>query len=94
MTSTQTIFTQIMDERRRQDEKWGEQNILNPEWLAVITEELGEVAEAVLQHRFSPKEQVRANGLEDLRCELVQVAAVAVAWVEALDRQEAPDDAG
>lgn len=87
MTKTQIILTQILDERRRQDDKRGEQNIANSEWLAVIAEEIGKVAEAVLQHRFSPNEQVQANGLEDLRCELIQAAAVAVAWVECLDRQ-------
>lgn len=41
--------------------------------LTVLTEELGEVARAILEGR----------GLRD---ELVQVAAVAVAWIEALDK--------
>lgn len=42
--------------------------------LAVLTEELGEVARAVLDE----------EPLEDLRGELIQVAAVAVAWAEGI----------
>jgi NTP pyrophosphatase (non-canonical NTP hydrolase) len=43
-------------------------------WLAVLTEELGEVANALIEH-----------GPVHLREELVQVAAVACAWIAALD---------
>lgn len=53
------------------------------ERLAVLTEEVGEVARAVLEHM----ELVNDLGDTDLRKELVQVAAVAVAWIEALDKE-------
>jgi hypothetical protein len=54
--------------------------------LRVLTEELGEVAQAIdclerPQHHAATVKQLR-NGLKD---ELVQVAAVAVAWLEALE---------
>lgn len=44
--------------------------------LRVLMEEVGEVAEAL-----DPKD---ANTKRDLRAELTQVAAVAIAWLEAL----------
>ena len=45
----------------------------HPVKVAVLTEEVGEVARAALEH-----------DTDGLRLELVQVAAVAVAWLEAL----------
>lgn len=52
--------------------------------LAVLTEELGEVARAV-QERSGAVSDVH---LLDLKRELVQVAAVAVAWFERLDKAD------
>ena len=77
------IFAAIEDERARQAEKWaGEHDwgigdcssdLVNPSVkAAVLAEECGEVARAAL------------DGTMDLRDELVQVAAVAVAWLEGL----------
>lgn len=77
------IYAAIDAERDRQGEKWNR----NHAWghgdcssqlvapivkAAVLTEECGEVCRAVL------------DGAPNLREELVQVAAVAVAWLEAL----------
>jgi NTP pyrophosphatase (non-canonical NTP hydrolase) len=52
-------------------------------WLAILTEEVGEVAKAILEGAEG------ALDVEPLRRELVQVAAVAVAALEALEKQEA-----
>ena len=78
------VFDAIDAERVRQGEKWShwhrwgygdcsQQGLLLPVKVAVLTEEVGEVARAVLD---GDKDQLRA--------ELVQVAAVAVAWLESL----------
>jgi hypothetical protein len=48
----------------------------DPRWLAVLTEEVGEVARAVLD--YEPRLAMRD--------ELVQVAAMACAWADALKR--------
>lgn len=77
-------FNLIEDERRRQSRKWaakhswGEgdcssRDVAETVKVAVLTEEVGEVARAVLDRKPG-----------DLRNELVQVAAVAVAWLEAM----------
>lgn len=95
------VLSEIAVERRRQDAKFGEQN--HPDgtgfagtardadlarleckrqfaegtgtWLDILNEE---VAEA-----YAEKDPAK------LRAELVQVAAVAVAWIEAIDRRPA-----
>lgn len=93
MTTRAKVFALIADERDHQQTKWGGPH----HWgngdcssatvaaasqagdtasllrLAVLTEELGEVARAVHE-----------RDLDGLAKELVQVAAVAVAWREAL----------
>jgi len=62
----------VLAERKMQVEKWGDhRNMTNFEWLAVIVEEVGEVARAMLQN----------EGTRIIH-ELIQVAAVAVAWAE------------
>lgn len=67
-------------ERARQDGKWGEQNHWPSWYYLILAEEVGEVAKAILEHRE-----------DEVRAELVQVAAVAVAMIESLDRDNAHD---
>lgn len=76
------ILREVEAERYKQDAKWGEQNHTPAEWLAVLTEEVGEVAQEVLRHRFG------GRSLRSYREELIQVAAVAVAMAECLDRDK------
>jgi hypothetical protein len=96
------VLAEIADERDRQDAKWGEQN--HPDgtghqgdrvmsdylrtrcqrrfeqgagtWRDILQEEMGEAY----------AESEPAN----LRSELIQLAAVVVAWVEAIDRRSRP----
>jgi len=78
--SINRAYESIVTERLEQHEQWGDQSG-HPDtvWLAILTEEVGEAAQAVLHNRFEGK----AAGT--LRDELVQVAAVAMAWIEAVD---------
>lgn len=113
---TVELLGEVLDERRRQDATWGEQdhpslhrsilgrNARDPEgmaaeygiptadrarhrcqlkaragvvtWADILIEEVAEVVEAGVLH-----------GEQALRGELVQVAAVAVAWIECIDRR-------
>jgi len=66
MTTT-AVLAEIVTERARQDDKWGEQHHTDFVWHAILAEEVGEVAEAILEGRQA-----------DVRRELIQVAAVAV----------------
>lgn len=78
-----SIFDGIRAERERQDYKFGAQDHDDMTWSAILTEEVGEVAQAALEARF--------NGAEPgaVREELIQCAAVCVAWIECLDRRAA-----
>ena len=69
------ILSAIRDERARQNAKWGEQNHTPERWLAILSEETGETARAIVEF-----------DLVSYRAELVHVAAVAVAAIESLDR--------
>lgn len=84
---TASIWADILAERARQAEKWNHSHywghgdcsssdVALEVKAAVLMEECGEVARAVLD--VSP--------MSDLRAELVQVAAVAVAMIEWIDR--------
>jgi NTP pyrophosphatase (non-canonical NTP hydrolase) len=76
---TMRVLKHVIDERRLQDAKWGSQRQLPPEvWLAILTEKVGEVAEQILEARAGNAD------VRDLRNELIQVAAVATTWLEAL----------
>lgn len=73
-----SVLNEVETERWRQEGKWGEQNHDSPLYLTIMVEEVGEVAKAILEHRR-----------QEVRAELVQVAAVAVAMIECIDRNPA-----
>lgn len=81
---TNSVLSEVQEERRRQDEKWGEQNHTPPEWLSILGEEFGEVCKAVCEAHFSGYEST--GNWENYRTELIQLAEVATAMVECLDR--------
>ena len=75
------IFHEILNERDRQETKWHEAPGVWPcdatTKLAVLAEEFGEVARGVLE-----------RDAENVREELVQVAAVCMKWLEAFDADQ------
>lgn len=77
----------INAERDRQNAKWGEQNHQVEWWLAILMEEVGELAQAIIETHFDNGEQERLKGgIQNIRQEAVQCAAVAVAMIECIDR--------
>jgi NTP pyrophosphatase (non-canonical NTP hydrolase) len=71
------IYKEIKQERKSQNKKWGEQNHKPEKWLAILGEEYGEACKSAIEFDKS-----------SYRKELIQVAAVAVAAIENLDRGE------
>jgi NTP pyrophosphatase (non-canonical NTP hydrolase) len=55
----------------------------DPAWLPVLVEEVGEVARALCDHRHLKLDTQRLA--DNLRDELIQVAAMATAWIDAID---------
>lgn len=80
------IFREINEERNRQDAKWGEQNHKPIEWIAILTEKVGEVAKEVVDFHFNDNKEVANCQIHKYREELIQVAAVTVSMIECLDR--------
>lgn len=80
MTKTKGILDEVFEERLNQDLEWGVQNHSATDWLVILAEEFGEVAKEACEIRFNRIDPA------NYRAELIQVAAVAVAAIEALDR--------
>lgn len=77
-TNQEWIMEEVYLERRRQDSKWGANRpISTTPYLAILMEEIGEAATDTF-----------AGTLDTLRAELIQVAAVAIAWIEAIDQEQ------
>ena len=78
------IIDEIIYERERQDQKWGEQDHDLATWCLILGEEVGEVNQAVLENRFATGKY----SIDDVKKELIQVAAVAVSMLESINRQQ------
>ncbi len=82
--SLEAVLLAIRTERARQDVKWGSHRKHPDEvWLAILMEEVGEAAAAALEQRHGIGTDA------DLAGELIQVAAVAVCWMEAIHERNA-----
>ncbi len=78
----------ILAEREKQDDKWGEQNHNPYIYLAILVEEIGELAQSILHTQFGGDMGNDKGGLYHLRKEAIHTAAVAMAIVECLDRDK------
>jgi len=79
-----TGLRDVLAERKRQDVKWGEQNHDPITYLAILMEEVGELAQAALHQRFGGDSGKDRSA--EVRTEAIHSAAVALAIVECLDR--------
>ena len=75
-TPMERVFDEIRTERKKQFEKWGDQKHNDFVWLAILTEEVGELAETILHDQFGGYAAGKAKE------ELLHIAAVAVQWLE------------
>jgi NTP pyrophosphatase (non-canonical NTP hydrolase) len=94
-SSTEGVLQDVLAERQRQIESWGmtkgdcaQPSTPDTRRLGILTEEVGEVAELVNDDGII-SDRPRAVVVKDLYEELIQVAAVAVAWCEGLTREAA-----
>ncbi len=80
------VFYEVFRARVKAHEKHGDQSIeataaRSSRWLSILVEEVGEVAH-----------ELTYDAKGSLRAELIDVLAVASAWVDALDRDTARRD--
>lgn len=100
-TPTRKVLREVGKERRRQDERWGEQN--HPDgtgrspFVADFRDRLRKACDAaaargeVTWGDVAAEEFLEALSESDprlLRAELLQLGAVCVAWIEAIDRRK------
>lgn len=92
-----SILSEVQKEREKQNEKWGEQDHHPIEWIAILTEEVGEAAKEAVDWNFKNGlalasqyeiNHTQRKRLENYRMELIQIAAVAVQMVDSLDKNE------
>ena len=83
------VMNKILKERDRQDEKWGEQNHKPEFWTGILGEEYGELCQAVNETVFdNGPEENKKGGFENMRTEAIHVAAVAMGFLECLERNK------
>ncbi|MDR2426577.1 MAG: MazG-like family protein [Endomicrobium sp.] len=83
------VLKLVGDERERQDRKWGEQNHDLPLWVGILGEEYGEFCQAVNETVFdNGTEEYKKGGMDNIVKELTQVAAVAIACLECIKRNQ------
>jgi hypothetical protein len=76
-----TIVTDVARERWNQEERWGENDHTPIAWMSILGKQFGQACQESNAVHFAGKSHL------SLRAELVQVAAVAFAAIECLDRK-------
>lgn len=84
---SQLTLAAIEAEGYSQDLKWGEQNGPPTEWLAILVEEVGELAQAMLADQSATPEMHDSHHVS-METEAIQIAAVAAHFVEYLSRRK------
>lgn len=80
------VIQAVLTERQRQDQKWGEQNHYPHYWTGILGEEFGEFCEAVNETVFD--NGTDKGGYENMKKEAIHVAAVAIGFLECLERNK------
>lgn len=87
MITQEQAIELVRTERKRQNTKWGYPQTNTPfEWVSILTEEVGELAEATNDTYLG--EYKHPNDLNDIRTEAIHVAAVALSIIEHLPEVE------
>lgn len=81
----------VREEQSRQNAQWGEQNLGPHRYLGILAEEFGEVAK-VIEDARQCKYVTKEDYLRNLEYELIQTAAIAVSWVEAIRRGKGAEE--
>lgn len=82
----------VLAERRRQIKLFGDQSGTPLfEWMSILGEEVGELCGAVNETCFLNKRHPERGGMDNVYKEATQVAAVAIALMEAIDSGFCPN---
>ena len=80
------IRNKIMKEVINQKKQWGNESELTPhQWLGIIQEEVGEIAQAVNETYVPNKTKIKLGGKENIQTEIYQTAALLIRFSERIE---------
>lgn len=83
------IKNKVMLEVNKQNKQWGDESELTPhQWLGLIQEEVGEIAQAVNETYLPNKTKSKIGGKENIQMEIYQTAALLIRLSEKLEKED------
>lgn len=80
------IKNRIMGEVKKQKKQWGDESELTPhQWLGLIQEEVGEIAQSVNETYLPNKTKSQLGGKENILAEIYQAAALLIRFSERIE---------
>lgn len=80
------IKNKVMLEVNRQNKQWGDESELTPhQWLGLIQEEVGEIAQALNETYLPNKTKAKLGGKENIQAEIYQAAALLIRFSERIE---------
>lgn len=80
------IRNKVMQEVNKQNRQWGNESELTPhQWLGIIQEEVGEIAQAVNETYLPNKTKIKLGGKENIQTEIYQTAALLIRFSERIE---------
>lgn len=82
------IRNKVMQEVNKQNKQWGNESELTPhQWLGLIQEEVGEIAQALNETYLPNKTKIKLGGKENIQAEIYQTAALLIRLSEKLEKE-------
>ena len=82
------IRNKIMKEVINKKKQWGNESELTPhQWLGLIQEEVGEIAQSVNETYLPNKTKSQLGGKENIQAEIYQAAALLIRFSEKLEKE-------
>lgn len=80
------IKNKVMLEVNKQNKQWGDESELIPhQWLGLIQEEVGEIAQAINETYLPNKTKAKLGGKENIQAEIYQAAALLIRFSERIE---------
>lgn len=80
------IRNKVMQEVNKQNRQWGDESELTPhQWLGLIQEEVGEIAQALNETYLPNKTKAKLAGKENIQAEIYQAAALLIRFSERIE---------
>lgn len=80
------IKNKVMLEVNKQNKQWGDESELTPhQWLGLVQEEVGEIAQAVNETYLPNKTKTKLGGKENIQKEIYQAAALLIRFSERIE---------